>query len=192
MANNHNIGKFVLAGVFLAILIIGSVAVAGFKIPSLTFPAFVSKQGRLTIQVTDKPVELKHLNLTIDKLSIHKEGDNNETWVDLPLTDGTPVYFDLLSLQNVSLTLSDSEVPVGNYTMIKMHVLTANATYLNGTTLELNKVPSENMKIILQPHLIMTNGGAITILIDIQPDEHNIAVSHSLNLRPVTKAIVAG
>lgn len=191
MANNH-IATFVIAGVLLAILIIGSIAVAGFKIPSLTFPAFVKKQGRLTIQVTDKPVELKHLNLTIDKLSIHKEGDNNETWVNLPLTGGTPVYFDLLSLQNVSLTLSDSQIPAGNYTMIKMHVLTANATYLNGTTVELNKVASENMKIILQPHLIMTNGGAITILIDIQPDEHNIAVSHSLNLRPVTKAIVAG
>jgi len=192
MANNHNIGTFVAAGVFLAILVIGTIAVAGIKIPSLTFPAFVSNKGRLTIQVTDKPVELRHLNLTIDKLSIHKEGDGNETWIDLPLIGGKPVYFDLLSLQNVSLTLSENQVPAGNYTMIKMHVLTANATYPDGTTVELNKVPSENMKIILQPHLIMQNGGAITILIDIQPDQHNIAISHSLNLRPVVKALVSG
>lgn len=193
MANTmRNIGVFVGAGVLLAILVIGGIALAGIQIPSLTFPSFLSNKGRLTIQVTDKPVELKHLNLTIDKLSIHREGDGNGTWIDLVLMGDKPIYFDLLALQNVSLTLSESQVPSGNYTMIKMHVLTANATYPDGTMVELNKVPSENMKIILQPHLIMKNGGAITLLIDIQPDQHNIAISHSLNLRPVVKAVVSG
>ena len=188
----RNIGVFVAAGVLLAILVIGGIALAGLQIPSLTFPGFVSNRGRLTIQIIDKPVNLTHLNLTIDSLSIHRASDGNDTWINLTLTGGKPVYFDLLALQNVTLTLSDTAIPAGNYSMIKMHVLTANATYPDGTTVELNKVPSENMKIILQPHLIMTSGGAITLLIDIQPDQHNIAISHSLNLRPVVKAVVSG
>jgi len=189
MASNRNIGTFVAAGVFLAILVIGTIAVAGIKFPSLIFPAFVSNKGKLTIQITDKPTNLTHLNLTIDSLSIHREGGGNESWVNLTLTGGKPVYFDLLALQNVSLTLSETQVPAGNYTMIKMHVLTANATDINGKTFELNKVPSENMKILLQPHLIMKNGGAITLLIDIQPE---VGISHSLNLRPVVKAVASG
>jgi len=192
MANTmRNIGVFIAAGVLLAILIIGGIAIAGIQIPALTLPGF-SNKGRLTIQIIDKPVNLTHLNLTIDSLSIHRASDDNDTWINLTMTGGKPVYFDLLALQNITLTLSDTAIPAGNYTMIKMHVLTANATYPDGTTVELNKVPSENMKIILQPHLIMTSGGAITLLIDIQPDQHNIAISHSLNLRPVVKAVVSG
>jgi len=193
MANTiRNVGVFVAAGVLLAILVIGGIAIAGIQFPSLTFPAFMSNKGRLTIQVMDKPVNLTHLNLTIDSLSIHRASDDNETWINLTLTGGKPVYFDLLALQNITLTLSDTTIPAGNYTMIRMHVLTANATYPDGTTVELNKVPSENMKIILKPHLIMTSGGAIALLIDIEPDQHNIAISHSLNLRPVVKAVVSG
>jgi hypothetical protein len=193
MANTiRNVGVFVAAGVLLAILVIGGIAIAGIQFPSLTFPAFMSNKGRLTIQIMDKPVNLTHLNLTIDSLSIHRASDDNETWINLTLTGGKPVYFDLLALQNITLTLSDTTIPAGNYTMIRMHVLTANATYPDGTTVELNKVPSENMKIILKPHLIMTSGGAITLLIDIEPDQHNTAISHSLNLRPVVKAVVSG
>jgi hypothetical protein len=190
MANTvRNIGVFVAAGVLLAILVIGGIAIAGIQIPALTFPGFVSNKGRLTIQITDKPVNLTHLNLTIDSLSIHRASDDNETWINLTLTGGKPVYFDLLVLQNVTLTLSDTTIPAGNYTMIRMHVLTANATDIDGNTFELNKVPSENMRIILKPHLIMTSGGAITLLIDIEPE---VGISHSLNLRPVVKAVVSG
>lgn len=193
MANHtRSIGVFIATGVLLAILMIGGVALAGFKIPSLTFPGLVSNQGRLTIQVTDKPIELLHLNITIDKLSIHKEGGGNETWIDLPLVGGKPIYFDLLALNNVSLTLSETQIPAGNYTQIRMHVLTANATNMDGTTFEIAKVPSDNLKLILQPQLVMKAGGALTLVIDIQPDQHNIRISHSLNLSPVMKAVVSG
>ncbi len=188
MANTkRNIGVFVGAGILLAILVIGGIALAGFQIPALTLPGF-SNKGRLTIQIMDKPANLTHLNLTIDSLSIHRASDENDTWINLTLLGGKPVYFDLLALQNVTLTLSDTAIPAGNYTMIKMHVLTANATYANGDTEPL-RVPSENMKIILQPQLIMTSGGALTLLIDIEPE---INISHSLNLRPVVKAVVSG
>jgi hypothetical protein len=74
--------------------------------------------------------------------------------------------------------------------MIRMHVLTANATYPDGTVADL-RVPSDTIKVVLKPHLSLEDGGQMTVLIDLQPEDLNaIAVSHSLNLRPVIKAVV--
>lgn len=183
-------GFFIVVGMLLAVLVIGGIAAAGFKIPALRFPAFASGKGILTLQVTDKPAELEHLNITIDKLSIQKDEGGNITWIDLKLIDDKPIYFDLLALQNVSLTLSKTEISAGNYTMIRMHVLTANATKPDGTIIEPLRVPSENIKVLLKPHLTMQSGSAITITIDLEPETAQIAISHNLNLKPTMKAMV--
>ena len=178
-------------GILAAILIISTVGFSGLKFPSLKFPDFwnpPSNKGALTILVMDKPVELKHLNITIDWLKIK---DQDENWHNLTLIS-SPFYFDLLMLQNVSETLSVTEIPTGNYTAIWMHVLTANVTYPDGSTDDLN-VPSDIIRLLLKPHLKMEVGGAITVLIDLQPDDiKTIAISRNLNLRPVVKAIVKG
>jgi len=180
-------GFFAVVGILLAILIIGGIAAVGFKIPALKFPSMVSDKGTLIIKIMDKPVELEHLNITIDWVKIQ---DQNENWIDLDLKSGAQFYFDLLALQNVTETLSETSIPAGNYTMIKMHVLTANATYPGGATADLN-VPSDVIKVLLQPHLKMEANGSITVLIDLQPDDiKSIAISHNLNLRPVIRAAV--
>jgi hypothetical protein len=175
----RHIGLFGLTGVLVAALII-----AGFVFAGNIFQA--SGKGVLTIQVMDKPVELKHLNITIDWVRIQGE----DGWVNLTLNT-EPFYFDLLSLENVSEKLSVTEIPSGNYSMIQMHVLTANATYPNDDTAELN-VPSDIIKVLLKPHMELESGGQVTVLIDLQPENLNtIAISHSLNLRPVIKATVS-
>jgi len=179
MSNDkRRIGLFGATGVLVAALIIASFVFAGN-----IFQA--SGKGILTIQVMDKPVELKHLYVTIDWVRI--QGENG--WIDLTLKT-EPFYFDLLELEDVSKTLSETEIPSGNYSMIQMHVLTANATYPDDTTAELN-VPSDVIKVLLQPHLNLESGGQVTVLIDLQPEDINaIAISHSLNLRPVIKAVI--
>lgn len=175
----RQIGLFGVAGVLVAALII-----AGFVIGNNIFE--VPGKGVLTIQVMDKPVELDHLNMTIDWVKIQ---DEDENWYNLTLKT-EPFYFDLLSLQNVSETLSETELPAGNYTKIWMHVLTANATYPDGTVADL-RVPSDVIKVLLKPHLSLEDGGQMTVLIDLQPEDLNsIAISRSLNLRPVIKAVV--
>ncbi len=174
----RRIALFGAAGVLVAALIISTLVVGGN-----IFQA--QARGTLTIQIMDKPTALTHLNITIDSVSIQ---DENGTRVDLTLKE-TPFYFDLLTLQDVSKTLSQTQIPAANYTMIRMHVLTANATYPDGTDATL-KVPSDTIKVLLNPQLNLQNGGALTVLIDLQPDDANtIAISHSLNLRPVIKAI---
>jgi hypothetical protein len=175
----RQLGLFGGAGVLVAVLII-----AGFVIVNNVFE--VSGKSTLTIKIMDKPVELDHLNMTIDWVRIQ---DENENWYNLTL-EVEPFYFDLLSLQNVSETLSETELPAGNYTKIWMHVLTANATYPDGTVADL-KVPSGTIKVLLKPHLSLEDGGQMTVLIDLEPEDLNaIAVSQSLNLRPVIKAVV--
>jgi hypothetical protein len=183
----HNAGYFAAVGTLFAILIIGALAIAGFRIPALRFPAFPSNKGTLTVKVMDAPTELAHLNITIDSLSIQK-ADGNETWINLELIDGEPIYFDLLALQNVTLTLSRTEIPTGNYTKIRMHVLTANATYTDGSTANL-RVPSSKIDIHLKPHLVMESDAAIAITIDLQPTV-NIANNPALNLNGQMKAMV--
>lgn len=175
----RQVGLFGVAGVLVAALII-----AGFVIGGNIFQ--VSGKGVLTIQIMDEPVALDHLNMTIDWVKIQGQDEN---WHDLTLKS-EPFYFDLLALQNVSETLSETEIPAGNYTKIWMHVLTANATYPDGTNATLT-VPSDVIKVLLKPHLSLEDGGQVTVLIDLQPEDLNsIAISRSLNLRPVIKAIV--
>jgi hypothetical protein len=124
--------------------------------------------------------------MTIGWVKIQGEDEN---WYNLTLKR-EPFYFDLLSLQNVSETLSETEIPAGNYTMIWMQVLTANATYPDDTVADL-RVPSGAIKVLLKPHLSLESSGEVTVLIDLQPEDLNsIAISKSLNLRPVIKAVV--
>ncbi|TRO45492.1 DUF4382 domain-containing protein [Candidatus Bathyarchaeota archaeon] len=173
---------FGVAGVLIAIVIIaGFVAVNDFIRPV---------NGTLTIEIMDKPVELKNLYMTIDWAKIKDEDGN---WYDLemmnPDEEGT-FYFDLLALQYVSETLSVTEIPEANYTAIWIHVLNAKAIYPDESTADLN-VPSDIIKVLLKPHLSLEGGGQVTVLIDLQPDDLNaIAASHNLNLRPVIKAMV--
>jgi len=186
----RDIGFFAAIGILFATLIIGGIAVAGFKIPSLRLPSLIPNKGHLTVQVTDSPADLKHLNITIDKLLIQKSDGENVT---LDLKGGAEaMYFDLLALQDVTLTLSETEIPAGNYTMIRMHVFTANATYPDGSTIDPLRVPSEWIKVLLKPHLIMQSDGAITVTIDLEPETAKIAISKSLNLKPTMKAMVNG
>jgi hypothetical protein len=173
-----HLGKFGAVGILVAVVIIAGFVIGGTLLRS-------SAKGTLTIQVMDAPVELKHLNVTIDWVRIQGQ---DESWYNLTLKT-QPFYFDLLTLQNVSETLSVTEIPAGNYTMIWMHVLTANATSPDGTDVNLT-VPSDSIKVLLEPHVTLETGGQVTVLIDLQADMNSIAISHSLNLRPVIRAVV--
>lgn len=186
-SNGRRTGLHAATGVLIAVLVIAGVFLSGVQFPSI--PSIIADKGTLIIMIMDKPIELKHLNITIDWIKIKGQ---NENWVDLVIKGDVPFYFDLLALQNVTETLSETLIPAGNYTMIKMHVLTANATYPDDTTTDLN-VPSNVIKVILKPHLNMKADGSITVLIDLQPDDlKSIAVSHNLNLRPVIRARFEG
>lgn len=191
-------GTFVVAGILLAVLVIGGMAAGGITFPSIRFPNFpkvpgfpsfpgtgsFANDGTLTILLTDAPVQLKELNVTIDKVQVHMEGGGNETWTTLPFVgDVSQVSVNLLTLQNVTKDLSVGQVSAGNYTMIRLGIVSASVTYADGTT-EAVRVPSGNINIIV--HFEVKAGGTTKVLIDMTSDF--VAISHSGNLRPVLKA----
>ena len=182
--NFRNVGMYGAVGVLIAALIIAGIAISSVMIPSLTFPGFAPNTGKLTIWLTDAPVELTHLNITMDSISAQRADNDNETWENLTFVDGVPeVYFDLLALQNKTMELVDTTLPPGNYTMIKMHVKTINATYPDGHTANLT-LPSWFVRVIV--HFEIEEGGYTALLIDMNLGW--IAISNSGNLRPVLKA----
>ena len=168
-------GFYGVAGVLLAsIIIIGFVA-------SNNLLAF--GMGTLKIRIMDKPVELEELWLTIDWIRIQKE---DGTWEEILPDNGV---FDLLTLESESMELSEDMVTEGSYNKIWLHVKEAEPTFadpsLEGQPIE---VPSDVVKIFFNPSINIQYGEETTVLIDLQPEWDS--VSHSLNLRPVIKAVV--
>ena len=175
------VGLYGIVGFLGAVLIIASILVSGLRLPT-----FIPKTGTLMVKLTDAPVQLDQLNVTIDNVSVHNVEEDR--WIDLEFLDPTweNVTVDLLKLQNVTTDLSITSIPAGNYTMIKLHIAKASALFHGeDKTVELN-VPSKTIKVIIRFEI--ENGELRIILIDMGVDL--FAVSQSGNLRPVVKAIV--
>jgi hypothetical protein len=190
--NEKRVGLYAAAGILIAFLIITSFAVSSLTLPDLRFPGFappsspLPETGTLVVLLTDAPANLSQLNVTLDSISAHRKGYGNETWVDLAFFENvSEVTFDLLALQDVVMNLSLTSIPPGNYTMIKIHVQAANATYVDGNTTILD-VPSEHIKIIVHFEIVASED--TTVLIDMEADW--VTISKSGKLRPVLKATV--
>ena len=91
----RKIGLYAGTGIVLAALMISGLYISGVRFPSLT-----AQTGTLIVLLTDAPVNVTHLNITIDSFSVNLE---NESWIDIPFVDNKDeVYFDLLQLYNVT------------------------------------------------------------------------------------------
>ncbi len=182
-------GLFAVIGILAAVLIIAGVFAGGFSFPGIRFPSFsqtASDKGTLLVKLTDAPVNLTHLNVTIGSVEAQRIEGANETWEKLSFIDNkSSVYVDILSLQNVTMDLSLSSIPVGNYTKLRLSILTANATYATGENQTL-RVPSDKIDVIV--HFEIKPGETSMLLLDMQGDF--VAISQSGNLRPVLKATV--
>lgn len=181
--NAKKVGLFGTVGFLAAALIIVSVAISG-----ITLPTFVANTGTLIIEVTDAPVDLKRLNITIDSVSVHNvEGEV----IDLNLVGGvSELSFNLLELEDATMDLSETTVEAGEYNMIKIHVSEAEADYeRNGVLYEEVPVhvPSDVLKVIVNFEVL--NDGETTVLIDIDPNWAAISESDPPNFRPVLKVL---
>ena len=173
------VGIYGVTGVIVAVLIVAGLMVSGIKIP------WLYNKGTLIVKLTDAPVELEPLNVTITGLAVQNADGSGEDggWISLPFVNGTTsVYVDILALQNVTQDLSVAELAAGNYTKLRMDISTANATYLAGGTVDLT-VPPGHLDIIV--HFEIATGETTTLLVDFIPH-----ISETDNLSPVLKAIV--
>ena len=177
-------GLFGVAGVLTAVVIIAAFMVGGNILQA-------QGEGVLTVLVMDAPADLEKLWLDIDSVEIL---DADGGWTNVTLPDSLPHPFDLLTLQTEesALKLASGEIPAGNYSMIRIHVSGARAEYADETKPDDElAVPSGVIKVLFKPAVNVVEDEETTVLIDLQPENVNsIAISHTLNLRPVIKAVV--
>ena len=179
MNGTGKIVVYALAGVLVSLIIVAGLFASGVQFPGTTSPETRTQTGSLIVLFTDAPVSLTHLNVTVDSFSIL----NDTGEISLPFVGNvSEISFDLLALQNITETITNSPVPPGNYTKMRMTVKQANATYPDGNWTDLS-VPSGKIDIIA--HFEVKNGSTTVILIDMQADW--VAISQSGNLRPVFK-----
>ena len=177
-----NITIGAVAGVLMAALIISGLLWAGV-VPPLTSP-LTEEKGFLVMKVKDDPVALQELWLKIDAIKVHRKGYGNETWTNITVIETDP--FDLLSLHNASLVLAAGELPVGNYTEIRFHVVEAWAN----TTQEPYKPLDITTPWVMvkQSFFTIEEEPVTTVMIDITVNEQPII--HAGKLIPVAKAEV--
>ena len=193
MAENlRHTGFLGAVGILVAILIIAGIVAGGMRFPSLKLPGIVYNKGTLIVKLTDAPVQLEHLNVTISSLSVQKAMDDQEAWVDLapPFVYGKEkVTVDLLELVNVTRDIAKVEIDPGNYTKIRMSIEEAKAKYEGAEDWEVVKVPPgkdppAHIDVIV--HFEIEDDEEVILLIDVTAEW--IAISNSGNLRPVLKA----
>ena len=174
----RTIGVFGAAGVLVAALIIASFMVGGNILQA-------QSKGVLTIEVMDAPADVESLWLTISQVEIQSEDGG---WTELTMLESFEQPFDLLALQVTAETLTEDEIPPGSYSMIRLHVTQASVESKDGNELT---APSGVIKVLFKPKLEIVGDEETTVLIDLQPEDlSSIAISHTLNLRPVIKAVV--
>ena len=180
-SNGRRIGLYAATGVLVAVLVVAGLFFAGVQFPGIL--GVKAETGMLVVLLTDAPVNLTHLNVTIDGFSVHcvKEG-----WIPLEFDSGEMnVTFDILELYNETMKLTNDTLPVGNYTKMRMSVVNASATYDDGKFANLT-VPSGKLDIII--HFELESKEIEVVLIDIQPDW--AAISKTNHFRPVLKASI--
>jgi hypothetical protein len=182
MASRRHIFTFAVIGILIAT---GLIAI-GTLGPTALLPAiFPVKAGTLDIKVTDAPVQdLSSLNITGDQFEVHQQ--ETDQWINVTITKGQ-VTFDLVKLRNITQDAALDQIIPGNYTKIRMHILSAIAQ-IDGGDLITVRFPPNKLDVVV--HFEVRAGQTTSIILDIQVDTFKIAENPQHNATPVIKATV--
>jgi hypothetical protein len=189
----------------LGLLVAGS-TIGVFRLVPSSMVSFLAKDGTLTvymgtiqpdisgntiipssgsaldsIHVSGKlPGTLLSLNVTIDSVSIHANGDSDMA----ERTKAVTFTFNVLKPPDVSTLIASFKVPVENVTMVSMHVSEAAASVSGLSGLVSVKVPSGELKIPVTPGAEVA--GQETTKITIAGTAHIVfSGMNTINLTPV-------
>jgi Domain of unknown function (DUF4382) len=137
------------------------------------------KSGKLAMYLTDLPVGVEKVLVTISAINVHKTGG-----AAFAVFTGEREY-DLLELQNNPELLFDTALEEGKYTMIRMEV-TAGLIQVAGVQYPLT-VPSSEVKI--NCNFTVSGGGTTRITLDFDAEKslqvNGNPKNNKYNLRPV-------
>jgi hypothetical protein len=162
----------IAAAIVVIIVVIG----AGYFLYTYMAPGY----GTLRLYMTDTPAysgNITSITITFSEIDLSQiDSYGNETWIVLTSTAAT---IDLLQILNVTQSLGNFSVPVGNYTQIRFMTSTATAM-INGTAYNLT-IPSgaeTGLKVHFPTTLQIVANGTVTVTIDITADNDGIHNGH--------------
>ncbi|MDC6350776.1 DUF4382 domain-containing protein [Zeaxanthinibacter sp. PT1] len=156
-----------------------------------------SEFGRLSIQLTDAPFPhelVSEANVTIFKVDARQNDSEDETGYVTLMED--EIEINLLELTNgVTETLVDTEIPVGNYDLVRVYVKGVNVVMTGGESYELD-VPSgeqTGIKVFIDPAIEVAGGLSADLLLDFDVSRSfvpkgNYPDYNGFNFNPVIRA----
>jgi hypothetical protein len=148
----------------------------------------VQAKSLLVIKVKDAPAELQELFIEIDEVRVHRvleEEGGESPWLNVAVHQTDP--FDLLLLEDFAIVLATSELPVGEYTEIRLHVQSAYANISDQEELVPLRVVA-NGWLMVKANFTLEEKNVTTVVVDIQVNETPIIRAKILH--PVVKATV--
>jgi hypothetical protein len=172
--------------------------------------------GKVIFRITDAPFPselVAEANITVDWVNLYAKSENEEELEDdEENTEDSDIYtialaedstFNLIDLSNgLTAFLGEAEVPAGEYSEIRMHILDAEIVLLDGAVYDL-KVPSgssSGLKIKINPSLFVEEGEVLEVLLDFDVSRSFVAKGSynsktgknniiGFNFKPVIRAV---
>jgi hypothetical protein len=144
--------------------------------------------GTLILQITDKPPRnLTYLYIEIDEISLHRQGNESGIGPKVNFTIDANVY-NVTALQGINELLGANSVPDGNYTMIELHILSANATFSDNLDENVTLTVVANGWMKIPTHFRISEGDVTVVTLDFDMEQTQVSASDIL--RPVIKSRV--
>lgn len=171
----------------LGIILVAALMLSAFAVSCTS----ATVTGAVEVRVTDAPAtNITSVNVTVDDIRIHRAGAGNESgWETIPLAgNATSVTFDLWQIQGNETVLGYApSIPAGNYTQLRMHIVSVNVT-IDGNTTDAT-VPSEWLKLV-RPFEVV-NGNTTTLIIDFDVAKSIVVTgAGDVKLKPVVRLLV--
>ena len=175
--------------------VLGIIVVAALLVPACAVSCTVATAtGAVEVRVTDAPANnITSVNVTVDDIRIHRAGAGNESgWETIPIVvNGNVtgnVTFDLYQIDGNETVLGYApSIPAGNYTQLRMHIVSVNVT-IDGNTTDAT-VPSEWLKVV-RPFEVVSDD-TTTLIIDFDADKSIVVTgTGEIKLKLVVRLLV--
>jgi hypothetical protein len=157
----------VLAGGLLGVLQVRPATILPFDGAILVQIAGPSVQFAPTVDGCQNDCSAVSLNLTIDTVTVHREGELNLTggWLKISKASTT---LDVARITGIGQIVGRASVPPGNINLIRLNVSSASALIRGTSTPIPVSIPSGKVDVVLSPLGHIKSGKFTTVFLDFQ------------------------
>lgn len=151
-----------------------------------------SKSGTLIVKMVDTPGDYHQVNIVVDSVQVHVSNSDTVTgWINLNRVQAT---YDLLTLVNgVDAVIGKAQLPVGNYSQIRLFIGNGSNVVVNDITYSLTIPSGSESGLKLNVHATIQADVIYTIILDFDANRSIIKTGNDdYKLKPVIRVITTG